>query len=98
MRLDTIIALEKRRNGICASYRKLALELGFEPSFAGTLSDVINRRHAHVSADAERRVRAALGLPPIRRHYRRPCLSPDPAERLAQLRRLVAETEEELGL
>lgn len=59
---ETLETLQNRRNG---SLRKLATELGFAPSFAGALGDILNQRAGHVSLETENRVRVALGLVPI---------------------------------
>ena len=60
MDASTFETLQRRRNG---SLRKLARELGFSPSFAGALSDMLRGRYDHVSRETENRVRQALGLP-----------------------------------
>ena len=94
----TITELAVRRHRTGLSYRQLAGSLGLASSAAGLLSDVVRERHEHVSLRAENIVRAALGLPlRVRPHYVRPCLSPDPARRLAQLARLTAQAERELA-
>ena len=63
LRPSIIQTLQNRRNG---SSRKLAQELGFPPSFAATLSDVLNGKHSNVSLLAENQIRAALNLEPVR--------------------------------
>ncbi len=62
IRPDTIQTLKERKNG---SLRELARELGFPPSFAATLSDVLRERHKNISLRTENRLRVALGLEPI---------------------------------
>ena len=48
-----------RKNG---SLRKLAVELGFPPSFAATLSDVLRGKPGKLTLDGENALRRALGL------------------------------------
>ncbi len=63
---ETRKGLLERRTG---SLRDLAAELGLPASMVGTLADIINERHDHVSDRAENAVRAALGLPRKPRVY-----------------------------
>ena len=68
----------------CDSLREAARRLGLQP---GTLSDIQNARHDHVSARLEDRVRQALGLNPLNhRNYmsQRPWISRKDAILLAQ--------------
>ena len=62
VRPETTIALKSVQNG---SLRKLAVELGFRPSFAATLSDVLHGKEGSVSVHTENRLRIALGLRPV---------------------------------
>jgi len=70
IRPDTIKKLAERRNG---SLRKLAQELGFPPSFAASLSDVLREKHEKVNLRTENRIRVALGLDPIAVYEVPPC-------------------------
>lgn len=70
IRPDTVATLAERRNG---SLRGLAQELGFPPSFAAILSDVLRERHRNVSLKTENRLRVALGLEPIATYEVSPC-------------------------
>lgn len=69
MDASTIETLQNRRHG---SLRKLAADLGFPTSFAGTLSDILRARDNHVSRETENRVRHALGLPALPRRVEVP--------------------------
>jgi predicted RNA-binding Zn-ribbon protein involved in translation (DUF1610 family) len=53
--------------------RKLAHELGFPPSFAASLSDVLREKHQNVSLKTENRIRIAIGLNPIEAYEVPPC-------------------------
>ncbi|GAB4524535.1 MAG: hypothetical protein Kow0047_34160 [Anaerolineae bacterium] len=70
VRPETREALLQRKNG---SLRDLARSLGFPPSFAATLSDVLRERHGNVSLKTENRIRVALGLEPIAAYEVAPC-------------------------
>jgi len=70
IRPDTVQRVAERRNG---SLRKLAQELGFPPSFAASLSDVLHERHENVGLRTENRIRVALGLDPIAVYEVPPC-------------------------
>jgi hypothetical protein len=59
---DTVRSVENRRNG---SLRKLAVSLGYDASFAATLSDILRRKDAKISRDRENDLRFRLGLPPL---------------------------------
>lgn len=63
---DTRKCLLERRTG---SLRDLAAQLGLPANMVGTLADIINERHDHVSDRAENTVREALGLPRKPRVY-----------------------------
>lgn len=61
MNPDTIVAINSAIKS-AGGLRKAAAHLKVS---AGTLSDIVNSRHEHVSLRTENRVRAALGLAPV---------------------------------
>ncbi len=92
---DTVEALQIRKTG---TLRETAKTLGFGPSYAAMLSDVLAMKPDKVSTERENELRKALGLPPVRtltgtprtrQHYYRPCLSRDPDTRRQQLQTLL---------
>jgi hypothetical protein len=56
---DTIDTLRGARNG---SLKGTAVGLGFNESFAGTISAVLNGKRGQVSMETENKLRLALGL------------------------------------
>lgn len=64
MNPDTIVAINSAIKS-AGGLRKAAAHLKVS---AGTLSDIVNSRHEHVSLRAENNVRAALGLPTLHYH------------------------------
>ena len=56
---DTVDALKRARNGTLVY---TAESLGFEASFAGTISAILNEKHGQVSLATENKLRLALGL------------------------------------
>jgi hypothetical protein len=64
MNPDTIVAINSAIKS-AGGLRKAAAHLKVS---AGTLSDIVNSRHEHVSLRAENNVRAALGLSALHYH------------------------------
>ncbi len=64
MNPDTIVAINSAIKS-AGGLRKAAAHLKVS---AGTLSDIVNSRHEHVSLRTENAVRAALGLPTLHYH------------------------------
>lgn len=110
---DTAQALAERRNS-GLTLRALAVALGYTESYASTLSHVIRRTPGCITVAGEAQLRQALGLPlspapapplplprsPARRRprYLRPCLSPDPATRIAQLEALLVDAKRQIAV
>lgn len=66
----TIIeVVKKRKDGI--TFRELATELGYEESFASTLSDIIRDKPGALSEDGERKLRRRLNIRPSFREHQK---------------------------